>query len=232
MYHLDKKAGNTGSSGRYFWRIEDTDGTGAQEKCLTWAFLNKKENIRYGSLIKSDSQMACPCSFWQAWFDRGRFSWSWRYSWPKLCFESRRSIFLSGLQLRQECCYSTNREDWGSLKLGPPAAVMWKLQLSLTGPIAWKRSPRTRRPINIAVLTFLRAICFTVIVRLIAVPFTDLHPDVRFAVFCTMLSLKINKMSCHACHLKSHDVAWCHAITAPYLLVQSKTGEIGLPRTS
>ena len=133
MYDLDKKAGNTGSLGRYFWRIEDSDGKGALEKCLAWAVLNEYPyptvlNL-YGLLIKPDPEMACPCSFWQAWFDRGRFSWSWWYSWPELCFESRRSKFvyrystltgLVGFRLRQECCYSTNREDWGSLKLGPP----------------------------------------------------------------------------------------------------------------
>ena len=133
MYNLDKKKGNTGSLGRYFWRIEDSDGKGAQEKCFTWVVLNEYRNrnfpYRYGRLIKSDREMACPCTFWQALLDRGRFFWSWWYSWPKLCFESRRSRFLfyysalTGLvklQLRQKCCYSTNQEDWGSLKLGPP----------------------------------------------------------------------------------------------------------------
>ena len=122
MYNLDKKIGNTGSLGSYFWRIEDSDGKGALEKCLTWAVLNEYANVPfwYDRLIKSDPEMACPCTFWQAWLDRGRFSWSWLYSWPKMCFESRRSRFVFGLQLRQECCYSTNREDWGSLKLDPP----------------------------------------------------------------------------------------------------------------
>ena len=131
MYYLDKEKGNTGSLGRYFWRIEDSDGKGALEKCLTWAVLNEYANVRYWyyRLIKSDWQMACPCTFWQAWLDWGRFSWSWWYSWPELCFESRRSKFvyyystrtgLVGFWLRQECCYSTNWQDWGSLKLGPP----------------------------------------------------------------------------------------------------------------
>ena len=131
MYNLDKKAGNTGSLGRYFWRIEDSDGKGALEKCLTWAVRNEDAYVRYWyyRLIQLDWQMACPCTFWQAWLDWGRFSWSWWYSWPELCFESRRSKFvyyyspqsgLVGLWLRQECCYSTNWQDWGSLKLGPP----------------------------------------------------------------------------------------------------------------
>lgn len=131
MYNLDKKKGNTDSLGRYFWRIEDSDGKGAVEKCYTWALLNEFANIRYWykRLIKSDWQMACPCTEWQAWLDWGRFSWSWWYSWPEVCYESRRSKFLYyyskltglvGLWITQECCYSTDWEDWGSLKLGPP----------------------------------------------------------------------------------------------------------------
>ena len=125
MYDLDKKTGNTNSSGRYFWRIEDSDGEGALDKCLTWAVLNKEANISYlyDSLIKFDPEMACPCTLRQAWLDWGRFSWSWWYSWPEYCFESRSSRFgyynsiLTGLvrlQLRQECCYSTN---WNGLGL-------------------------------------------------------------------------------------------------------------------
>ena len=131
MYNLDKKVGNTGALGRYFWRIENSDGRAALEKCFTWAVLNQYANFRYWHyrLIKLDREMACPCSFWQAWFDRGRFSWSWWYNWPELCFESRRSKFLYyysyltglvGLRMRQECCYSTQWQDWGSLKIGPP----------------------------------------------------------------------------------------------------------------
>ena len=131
MYDLDKKEGNTGSLGRYFWRIENSNGTSALEKCLSWTFLNELANFSYwyDVLIKSDPEMACPCTLWQAWFDRGRFSWSWWYSWPEYCFESRRSKFvfynstLTGLvelRLRQECCYSTDWEDFSSLKLGPP----------------------------------------------------------------------------------------------------------------
>ena len=131
MYYLDKKVGNTGSLGRYFWRIEDSDGKSALEKCFTWAVLNGYANFLgwYYRLIKSDSEMACPCTEWQAWLDWGRFSWSWWYSWPEVCYESRRSKFiyyystltgLVGLRMTQECCYSTNWQDWGSLKRGPP----------------------------------------------------------------------------------------------------------------
>ena len=126
MYFLDKKEGNTGVYGRYFWRIENTDGKGAIKKCFDWYLDNQFTDFRrsYYELIQTDPEMACPCTFWQAFFDRGRFSWSWWYSWPELCFESRRSKFIYRYfpyrRLRQECCYSTQWEDWGSLKIGPP----------------------------------------------------------------------------------------------------------------
>lgn len=131
MYNLDRKAGNTGLLGRHFWRIENSNVKNALEKCLTWTFLQKKVNVRewYDQLILSDWQMACPCTEWQAWLDWGRFSWDWWYSWPEMCYESRRSKFipysdsatgLRGFRLRQQCCYSTQWKDWGSLKVGPP----------------------------------------------------------------------------------------------------------------
>ena len=131
MYNLDRKAGNTGLLGRHFWRIENSNVRNALEKCFTWTFLQKRINVheRYNQLIRSDWQMACPCTEWQAWLDWGRFSWDWWYSWPELCYESRRSKFipyyhsatgLRGFRLRQQCCYSTQWEDWGSLKEGPP----------------------------------------------------------------------------------------------------------------
>ena len=125
MANLDTKVGNTGSLGRYFWRIENSNGEGAEEKCLSWANHNRKSNFNklYNLHIeKSDSRMACPCTGWQAWFDWGRFSWDWRSSWPNWCFVSRRPEGLLGskdLELRQRCCYSTQWEDWASLKLWP-----------------------------------------------------------------------------------------------------------------
>ena len=131
MYDLDKKEGNTGVQGRYFWRIENSDGQGALEKCFSWVLLNEHSRFRYWykRLIESDREMACPCTVWQAWFDWGRFRWSWWNSWPDRCFDSRRSRFfyfytrsngLVGVSMRQKCCYSTEWEDWGSLKQGPP----------------------------------------------------------------------------------------------------------------
>ena len=117
--------------GRHFWRIENSNVKNALEKCFTWTFLQQRINVheRYNQLIGSDWRMACPCTEWQAWLDWGRFSWDWWHSWPELCYESRRSKFipysnsatgLRGFRLRQQCCYSTQWEDWGSLKEGPP----------------------------------------------------------------------------------------------------------------
>ena len=131
MYNLDRKAGNTGLLGRHFWRIENSNVKNALEKCFTWTLLQQRINVRewYNQLIRSDWRMACPCTEWQAWLDWGRFSWDWWHSWPELCYESRRSKFipysnsatgLRGFRLRQRCCYSTEWEDWGSLKEGPP----------------------------------------------------------------------------------------------------------------
>ncbi|XP_078366622.1 mucin-like protein [Oculina patagonica] len=131
MYDLPITVGNTGLPGKHFWRVEKSNANDALEKCLTWTFLQKKIDVHkwYEQLIRSDWQMACPCTFWQARLDGGRFSWNWRYSWPELCYASRRSKFipysnarigLRGFQLRQKCCYSTQWENWGSLKVGPP----------------------------------------------------------------------------------------------------------------
>lgn len=139
MYDLDKRVGNTGLTGRYFWRIENSDGEKALERCLSWARFQLKILFLYwhARFVKSDSSMACPCSGWQAWFDR-RFLWDWRkYSWPDWCFESRRVKyirynFFGGyvyFSMRQLCCYSTDWQDWASLKIGPPDGSHVQMQL-------------------------------------------------------------------------------------------------------
>lgn len=140
MYDLDKKEGNTGLQGRYFWRTDNSNGQGALEKCFSWVIFNEHWEFRYWyyRLIESDWEMACPCTGWQAWFDRGRFSWSWWNSWPDWCFDSRRSKFFYidtrsagrvGVLMRQQCCYSTQWEDWASLKQGPPDGGRVKVTL-------------------------------------------------------------------------------------------------------
>ena len=141
MYDLDDKPGNTDVHviGRHFWRIENSDAKDARGKCLTWASL--QEDIDFLSwhnvTVREDARMACPCSLWQAWFDR-RFIWDWRSLWPKLCFRSVRSKTLKydipkqgnvTLTITQLCCYSTQWPgDWGALKIGPPDGSRVKVE--------------------------------------------------------------------------------------------------------
>ena len=140
MYDLDKRAGNTGLTGSYFWRIDNSDVGKALERCLSWARFQYKIHFLYWHerFVKWDWRMACPCSGWQAWWDR-RFFWNWRkYSWPDWCFESRRSkwiwFYISGkaygyLRMKQLCCYSTDWQNWASLKTGPPDGSHVETQL-------------------------------------------------------------------------------------------------------
>ena len=126
MHNLDKKNGNRGLLGRYFWRIENRDVKGALEECFTWAYLQAYAGLTYLRAL-SDRRMACPCTLFQAIFDRGRFYWDRRsFSWPTICFRSRgvRNFrdFLTPVRFRvsQLCCYSAQSEDFGALKGGPP----------------------------------------------------------------------------------------------------------------
>ncbi|XP_044174744.1 uncharacterized protein LOC114975818 isoform X3 [Acropora millepora] len=123
MYNLDKKMGNTDLVGRYFWRIESSDGKGAFEKCFSWVNSQIETNFIfwYYWSIRWDSRMACPCTLWQAFLDRGRFYWDWQFTWPEVCFRSRRSVYFSYQgRASQLCCYSTEWEDFGALKIGSP----------------------------------------------------------------------------------------------------------------
>ena len=135
MLNLDEKKGNTELTGRYFWRIEDSDGVGSMEKCLAWAFPQEFVNFPslYDQHLRWDWRMACPCTFWQARLDRGRFRWDW-YSWPDYCYESRRSKFIDynstyighiHLRMTQTCCYSS---DSGALKYGAPDGGRFKVE--------------------------------------------------------------------------------------------------------
>ena len=123
MYNLDKKMGNTDLLGRYFWRIEESDGNGTFEKCLSWVNTQIETSFIfwYYRIIQRDTRMACPCTIRQAFLDRGRFSRDWRFSWPRVCFRSRRFFYFSYHSfVSQLCCYSTEWEDYGALKIGPP----------------------------------------------------------------------------------------------------------------
>lgn len=138
MLNLDENDGNTDLIGRYFWRIEDSDGFGSLEKCFTWAGLQEflAFPVLYNQQIRRDWRMACPCSESQAWLDRGRFRWD-RYSWPDYCYESRRSksVFryspqkgLIYFRMTQMCCYSSDWKNWGALKVGEPDGGRVKVQ--------------------------------------------------------------------------------------------------------
>ena len=127
MYNLDKKQGNTGLLGRHFWRIENRHEKGALEKCFTWAHLQEYAEFIYLQ-ARSDRQMACPCSLFQAGLDSGRFLRDGRpFPWPTICFRSRlvRTIRpnlgpVSRFIVSQLCCYSAESADFGALKTGSP----------------------------------------------------------------------------------------------------------------
>ena len=146
MYGLDKKPGNTGEIGKYFWRIDNNNGENALDKCLKWSIFQESVSFttHYNQKVKQDELMACPCNLWQAFFDR-RFRWDWISTWPKLCFKSIRSktfvitdgTYLSPINgnitftMRQLCCYSTQWPGaWGSLKTGPPDGSRVEVKVS------------------------------------------------------------------------------------------------------
>ena len=134
MYNLDKTNGNTGTLGRYFWRIEDQERDSDIKKCTDWITFQDDVNFRswYDQQFRSrraNRRLACPCTIWQAFLERGRFSLDFSHSSSNFCFRSRRSrIFVHfsndlGLvlfRLRQLCCYSSSFSDFGALITGPP----------------------------------------------------------------------------------------------------------------
>ena len=134
MYNLDKRNGNTGTLGRYFWRIEDQERDSDIKKCTDWIAFQDDVNFRswYDQQFRSrraNRRLACPCTIWQAFLDRGRFSLDFSHSSSNFCFRSRRSrIFVHfsndlGLvlfRLRQLCCYSSSFSDFSALITGPP----------------------------------------------------------------------------------------------------------------
>ena len=134
MYNLDKRTGNTGTLGRYFWRIENQERDSDIKKCIDWITFQDDVIFRFWydqqfRSRRSNRRLACPCTIWQAFLDRGRFSLDFSYSSSNFCFRSRRSriffyfsndlgfvVFL----IRQLCCYSSPFSDLGFLITGPP----------------------------------------------------------------------------------------------------------------
>ena len=84
-----------------------------QAQCLSWYFLDIES---YGSNKNifdfSKSQIACPCTSRQAWWDR-RF-WYFTSKDDSFCFIER---FPNALGGAQECCYSTSSQMFGALVL-------------------------------------------------------------------------------------------------------------------
>ena len=100
MYNLDNRIGNTGTLGRYFWRIENQERDSDIKKCIEWITFQDDVKFRswYDQQFRSQSsnrRLACPCTIRQARLDRGRFSPDFSYPSSNVCFRSRRSrIFV------------------------------------------------------------------------------------------------------------------------------------------
>ena len=84
-----------------------------QAQCLSWYYSDIES---YGSSENisdfSKSQIACPCTSFQAWWDR-RF-WYFTRKDDSICFIES---FPNGLGGAQECCYSTSPQMFGALVL-------------------------------------------------------------------------------------------------------------------
>ena len=130
MYNLDKRTGNTGTLGSYFWRIENQERDSDTKKCIDWITFQDDVKFRfwYDQQFRSQSsnrRLACPCTIWQAFLDRGRFFLDRSYSSSNFCFRSRSSriffhivddLAFAFFRIRQLCCFS----DLGFLITGPP----------------------------------------------------------------------------------------------------------------
>ena len=134
MYNLDNRIGNTGTLGRYFWRIENQERVSDIKKCIEWITFQDDVKFRswYDQQFRSQSSnldLACPCTIRQARLDRGRFSPDFSYPSSNFCFRSRLSrifVYFSNdlgrvrFWMRQLCCYSSSFRDLGALISGPP----------------------------------------------------------------------------------------------------------------
>ena len=84
-----------------------------QAQCLSWYFSDIES---YGSSENisdfSKSQIACPCTSRQAWWDR-RF-WYFTNKDSSFCFIQK---FTNAMGGAQECCYSTSPQIFGALVL-------------------------------------------------------------------------------------------------------------------
>ena len=82
-----------------------------QTQCLSWFYSNIESN-ESNVYISDFSQTACPCTSFQAWWDR-RFRYFTRKD-DSFCFIE---IFPNVLGGAQECCYSESSPMFGALVL-------------------------------------------------------------------------------------------------------------------
>ncbi len=73
----------------------------AKKDCLRLLDEDRKKNPDFRSLENLEPE-PCPCSFWQAWRDRGRFRWAYPDYW---CFFQVQPQIISEYTFTQQCCY-------------------------------------------------------------------------------------------------------------------------------
>jgi len=84
-----------------------------RRQCLSWFYSDEESYNSSNSVTEfSRNQIACPCSWRQAWWDR-RF-WFFTSKDNSFCYIER---FPNALGGAQECCYSTLQNSFGSLVL-------------------------------------------------------------------------------------------------------------------
>ncbi|XP_078674535.1 uncharacterized protein LOC144912554 [Branchiostoma floridae x Branchiostoma belcheri] len=111
MHLLDEVEGNTGYTGQWMVRMEDSDGTmDARLECLAW-YRDQPDPADASVRNALDQLPDCPCTEWQMWFDGAfRIDWSsWGYG---ICGYS---AFPTADGLVQKCCYAD-----GALVTGSP----------------------------------------------------------------------------------------------------------------
>lgn len=117
MKDLDKKVGNKGTIGEYFYRIEAREGDDFDTQCLKW-FTWQQNNLLSDIISNSNFLPVCPCSLFQA-TDETKYLRSFDETSPSnLCYQSRRPIPISGpvsTRISRKCCYSISLFDFGAL---------------------------------------------------------------------------------------------------------------------
>ena len=102
-YRFDSYVGNTNFKGRWIWKIGEKVNYAA--KCYEWYW--KQPSWYYLWIMRYHSPSDCPCTFWQAIFDR-RFIFS-SYRPNMYCFKQRATWFFywSSVSFHTTCCYDS-----------------------------------------------------------------------------------------------------------------------------